>query len=267
MSIKALIFDVDGTIADTEETHRQAFNAAFLEHGLAWDWVRPEYAELLRTSGGKERIALYIESQKLKPQEKARLKGMVQLIHDSKTRIYAELIADGGAPLRPGVARIIGEARAAGVRLGIASTTTSANVSALISAQFGADAWNWFEALACGDVVENKKPAPDIYTRVLGMLRLPASDCVAFEDSVNGLNSAKAAGLYTVVTPTAWSEGQDFSDADLLLRSLGDADAPLAAEDARQAGGPQLTLTRLQQLHAAASRPAAASQRRGQPCR
>ena len=204
MSIKALIFDVDGTIADTEETHRQAFNAAFLEHGLAWDWSRREYAELLRTSGGKERISVFIESCPLPQQEKARLQRMVQLIHGSKTRLYGELIADGCAPLRPGVARLIGEARAAGLRLGIASTTTSANISALIGAQLGAKAWNWFEAMACGDVVENKKPAPDIYTRALGMLRLPAENCVAFEDSVNGLRSAKAAGLYAVVTPTAF---------------------------------------------------------------
>ena len=258
MSIKALIFDVDGTIADTEETHRQAFNAAFLEHGLPWDWSRREYAELLRTSGGKERLETYIDSLGLKAQERTRLLGMVQLIHASKTRNYGELIADGRAPLRPGVARLIGEARAAGLRLGIASTTTSANISALIGAQFGADAWNWFEAMACGDVVANKKPAPDIYTRALGMLRLPAADCVAFEDSVNGLKSAKAAGLYTVVTPTIWSEGHDFRGADLLLSSLGDAQAPLQGEDARLAGGTCLTLARLRQLHADAQRSAAA---------
>ncbi|MBE0620973.1 MAG: HAD-IA family hydrolase [Burkholderiales bacterium] len=258
MSIKALIFDVDGTIADTEETHRQSFNAAFLEHGLRWEWSRDEYAELLRTSGGKERIAVYIESLELGLQETAQLKRMVPLIHDSKTRIYAELIADGRAPLRPGIARLIGEARAAGVRLGIASTTTAANISALIGAQFGAAAWSWFEALACGDLVANKKPEPDIYIRALGMLRLPAQGCVAFEDSVNGLRSAKAAGLYTVVTPTAWSEGQDFSSADLLLGSLGDADAPLAGGDAERAGGPYLALDRLQRLHAAALRPTAA---------
>jgi len=96
--LKALIFDLDGTLADTEETHRQAFNAAFLEHGLAWDWRRRDYAELLRTSGGKERIEVYIESLRLEPQEKVRLKRMVQLIHGSKTRIYGELIADGRAP-------------------------------------------------------------------------------------------------------------------------------------------------------------------------
>ena len=187
---------------------------------------------------------MYIESLRLDVREKAWLGRMVPLIHGSKTRIYGELIADGGAPLRPGVARLIGEARAAGVRLAIASTTTAANISALLGAQFGADAWNWFEALACGDAVSNKKPAPDIYIRALGMLRLPAEACVAFEDSVNGLRSAKAAGLYTVVTPTLWSEGQDFSGADLLLESLGDA------------GAAQLTLARLRQLHAAALFPA-----------
>ena len=258
MSIKALIVDVDGTIADTEETHRQAFNAAFLEHKLHWDWSRREYADLLRTSGGKERLAVYIDSLAVTAQEQARLKGMVQLLHATKTRIYGELIANRRAPLRPGVARLIGEARAAGLRLGIASTTTSANVSALIGAQFGAEAWNWFEALACGDVVSHKKPAPDIYVRVLGMLRLPAEACVAFEDSVNGLKSAKAAGLYTVVTPTQWSAGQDFGGADLLLQGLGDAAAPLDADSARLAGGPYLTLERLRQVHAAAMRSAAA---------
>jgi HAD superfamily hydrolase (TIGR01509 family) len=258
MSIKALIFDVDGTIADTEETHRQAFNLAFLEHELRWDWSRSEYAELLCTSGGKERLAVYIDSLDATPQEQARLKGMVQFIHATKTRIYGELIADGRAPLRPGVARLIGEARAAGLRLGIASTTSSGNVSALIGAQFGAEAWNWFEALACGDVVSHKKPAPDIYIRALGMLRLPARDCVAFEDSVNGLKSAKSAGLYTVVTPTQWSAGHDFSGVDLLLPALGDADAPLDADGAKLAGAPYLTLERLRQLHAASLRPAAA---------
>jgi HAD superfamily hydrolase (TIGR01509 family) len=258
MSIKALIFDVDGTIADTEETHRQAFNAAFLEHKLHWDWSRSEYAELLRTSGGKERLAVYIDSLDATPQERARLKGMVQFIHATKTRIYGELIADGRAPLRPGVARLIGEARAAGLRLGIASTTSSGNVSALIGAQFGAEAWNWFEALACGDLVAHKKPAPDIYIRALGMLRLPAQDCVAFEDSVNGLKSAKSAGLYTVVTPTQWSAGHDFGGADLLLQRLGDADAPLDADGARLISAQYLTLERLQQLHAAAARAAAA---------
>jgi beta-phosphoglucomutase-like phosphatase (HAD superfamily) len=144
------------------------------------------------------------------------------------------------------------EARAAGLRLGIASTTTSANISALLGAQLGAAAWNWFEALACGDMVPNKKPAPDIYWRALAILRLRPEDCVAFEDSVNGLRSAKAAGLYTVVTPTLWSEGHDFGDADLVLASLGAAEAPLAVDDAARVGAPYLTLERLQQLHGAA---------------
>ena len=135
------------------------------------------------------------------------------------------------------------------------STTTSANVS-LIGAQFGAEAWNWFES--AWRLVSHKKPAPDIYVRVLGMLRLPAQACVAFEDSVNGLKSAKAAGLYTVVTPTQWSAGQDFRGADLVLPGLGDAGAPLDVGGAGLVGGPYLTLERLRQMHAARLRPAAA---------
>ena len=182
----------------------------------------------------------------------------MQLIHGSKTRIYGELIADGRAPLRPGVARLIGEARAAGLRWGIASTTTSANVSALIGAQFGADAWNWFEALACGDVVAHKKPAPDIYTRLAGHAA-PAGGSLR---RLRGLGQRPEIGQGGRAVHGGhahpWSAGQDFGGADLVLRGLGDADAPLAASDAGLAGGPYLTLERLQQLHAAATRPAAA---------
>lgn len=257
MSIAALIFDVDGTLADTEETHRQAFNAAFLEHELYWDWSPHQYTELLHTSGGKERIAVYVDSLPLPAAEKKRLKGLVQLIHDTKTRIYGELIGDGRAPLRPGVGRLLREARAAGVRLAIASTTTSANAEALIRAQLGVDARHWFEVIACGDLVPHKKPAPDIYVRALGMLRLPAAACVAIEDSLNGLAAAKAAGLFTVVTPNFWSAAQDFGAADLVLHSLGDADTPLDAGCAKRLGAPYLSLARLQELHAAAQRAAA----------
>ena len=105
MSIEALIFDVDGTLADTEETHRQAFNAAFLEHDLNWNWSSHQYLDLLNISGGKERIAQYIDSLKLPAEEKQRLHGSVAAIHRTKTRIFAELIRDGRSPLRPGVAR------------------------------------------------------------------------------------------------------------------------------------------------------------------
>ncbi len=248
--LRALLFDVDGTLADTEETHRQAFNLAFLRLELGWEWGRELYRDLLRTSGGKERIDTYIQSLPLLAAEKAQRRKLVGVIHRTKTRIYGELIADGRSPLRPGVARLIREARAAGLKLAIASTTTAANVDTLLSRHLGEQARDSFSAIACGDQVSAKKPAPDIYSLALASLGLPAEACVAFEDSANGLRAAKAAGLFTIVTPTPWTAGQDFAGADLRLSHLGDPGQPLTAAERDRIGGPWLGLAQLEALHA-----------------
>lgn len=224
--LKALIFDLDGTLADTEETHRQAFNAAFIEFGLWWDWGPPLYAQLLAISGGKERLRHYIDTLRVSAAERARLLETVPALHDTKTRIYTELIQRGRRPFRPGVLPLLGAASAAGLKLAIASTTTSANVSALLEANLGPAAGIRFDVIACGDQVKAKKPAPDIYRLVLASLRLAPEDCIALEDSLNGLRAAKAAGLATVVTPSRWTMEQDFSAADLVLPSLEGLDLP-----------------------------------------
>ena len=252
MPLEALIFDMDGTMADTEEAHRQAFNAAFLEHGLFWDWSRKKYTELLLVSGGRERIAAYVESLRAKEEEKAKLRQLAASIHRTKTRIYNELITEGRVPLRAGVARLVREARAAGRKLAIASTTSAANVTQLITNALGGEAYHWFGAIVCGDHVANKKPAPDIYELALAELRLSAPQCAAFEDSANGVRAAQAVGLYTVVTPTFWTEGQDLASADLLLRDLGDPEAPRDPAGAARVGAPWLGLAQLDRLHSAA---------------
>jgi len=252
MSLAALLFDVDGTLADTEETHRQAFNAAFLEFQLPYAWGADEYEVLLNISGGKERLAHYFSTLKVAPAERERLLAAVPGLHRVKTQRYAELVAGGGSPLRPGIRRLLGEALDAGVKVGIASTTTSANVAALLDAEMGPNAHKRFAVIACGDVVPAKKPAPDIYRLALSTLGLSAAQAVAFEDSANGLAAAKAAGLFTVVTPTRWTAGQDFGEADLMLPHLGDADTPLSSAAAGRAGGAFLTLAALGQLHARA---------------
>jgi len=240
MKPRALIFDADGTLADTEETHRQAFNAAFLAHGLAWEW-RPElYADLLGVTGGKERIGKYLDSLPLPASDRAALRQLVPLIHSTKTRFFAEFVEMGNVPLRPGVARLLGEARAAGIALAIASTTTPANVNTLLTRTLGLGALGWFGAIATGDVVANKKPAPDIYRLALGTLRLPAEGCVAFEDSALGVRAAKAAGLYTIAVPTRWTASQDLSAADLVLPSLGDPQHPLDSVAAARIGGARM---------------------------
>jgi len=224
--LRALIFDLDGTLADTEETHRQAFNAAFIELGLWWDWSPPLYTRLLAVSGGKERLRHFIGTLPAPPAERERLLASVPAVHATKTRIYTELLVRGQRPFRAGVLALLSAAREAGLRLAIASTTTAANVSALLEANLGRAADIGFDVIACGDQVKDKKPAPDIYRLVLGSLRLASEDCVAFEDSMNGLRAAKAAGLATVVTPSRWTAEEDFSDADLLLPTLDGLDLP-----------------------------------------
>jgi HAD superfamily hydrolase (TIGR01509 family) len=242
MTLHALIFDVDGTIADTEEVHRQAFNAAFIAMDLGWSWSETEYMALLRVSGGPERLANYIARLKASPAEKQRLAGLVPAIHREKTRLYYELISDGRAAARPGVARLMNEAREAGVKLALAATSTSANAEALVGAVFGTKARGWFAAVASADEVAHKKPAPDLYRRIAGTLRMSCDDCVAFEDSANGVLAAKAAGLYTIATPSRWTATQDFSQADLVQPSLDE---------------PPLGLARIAALHAAGATRAA----------
>ena len=230
MTIEALIFDVDGTLADTEEAHRVAFNLAFHQRRLDWAWTRANYRELLKVNGGKERIASYIQSLPIGPAQRRRLTDRVPEIHAEKTKLYSSMVRDGGVPLRDGVARLLGEARSAGCRLAIASTTTAVNVQALLHAALGPRGIEMFSVVACGDQAPRKKPFPDIYELVLRALRVRADRAVAFEDSSNGLRAAQAAGLWTVVTPTRWTEGSDFSRAALVLPRLGDPWHPLAAE-------------------------------------
>ena len=256
MSLEALVFDVDGTLADTEETHRQAFNDTFLRFDLKWDWTQPLYRELLAISGGKERINHYIGTLAVPLAERARLCQLVPSIHRVKTELYTQLIADGRCPLRRGVARLFAEADDAGVRLAIASTTTAANVDALLTRHLGRGSVRQFHTIACGDLVEQKKPAPDIYERALSTLGLPADRCVAFEDSRNGLYAAKAAGLFTVITASQWTEADDFTDADLNLSYLGDVEHPLSRDQAALVGGPWLGLRELRSLHETATRDA-----------
>ncbi|HJS36810.1 MAG TPA: HAD-IA family hydrolase [Burkholderiales bacterium] len=224
--LEALIFDLDGTLADTEETHRQAFNAAFIELALWWDWSPPLYASLLKVSGGKERLRHYIGTLRVPAAERERLLAIVPALHDTKTRIYTELLVRGQRPFRPGVLALLRAAKGAGLKLAIASTTTSANVDALLQANLGAAREVAFDVVACGDVVPEKKPAPDIYRLALSSLRLPSEACIAFEDSLNGLRAAKAAGLTTVITPSRWTKEEDFSGADLVLPSLEGLELP-----------------------------------------
>ncbi|MFB2531460.1 HAD family hydrolase [Paracoccus sp. p3-h83] len=211
--MKALIFDVDGTLAETEEAHRAAFNEAFAAHGLNWHWSVETYRILLRTTGGKERIAAFQAGLPAPVLDTARIAAL----HVDKTARYTALLVDGGLALRPGVAELIDEARAAGLRLAVATTTSRPNVEALALCCWGRPADEVFDVIAAGDEVAAKKPAPDVFQLALNRLGLPPGDCLAFEDSRAGLTSAKGAGLRVVLTPSTYTEGDDFAGADLLV--------------------------------------------------
>jgi len=224
MTLRALLFDVDGTLADTEETHRLAFNAAFRDFDLSFEWEPSLYEVLLDVTGGKERLARYFSGLDLPDAERARLRGLVASLHQRKTERYTELVAAGAAPMRPGVVRLLHDAERAGIRLGIASTTSPSSVTALLDAGLGRGASSRFAVIACGDAVAAKKPAPDIYQLALERLGISATEAVAFEDSGHGVAAAKAAGLFTVATPTRWTQGQDLRVADMVLPDLAEGD-------------------------------------------
>lgn len=227
--IRAFIWDVDGTLAETEEAHRLSFNAAFAAAGLDWDWDRQDYRRLLLTTGGKERIRAHAESigHQIADAE-------IRALHADKTLHYTRMVAEGAVALRAGIAQAIAKGRAAGIAQAIATTTSRPNVDALVEAAFGRPADQVFDVIAAGDEVAAKKPAPDVYLLALSRLGLSAADCIAFEDSRPGAASARAAGLRIVLTPSAYTEGDDFGPVDWLVPAL---DAPLPQELAQLTGG------------------------------
>jgi HAD superfamily hydrolase (TIGR01509 family) len=213
--LEAVIFDVDGTLAETEECHREAFNAAFRMHGLAWHWDAPLYGQLLHVTGGRERIRAYaaLPGTPPGPLDDAALLD----IHRTKNGLYAARARAGGIPFRPGIAALLEAAKARGLRLAIATTTSPENVETLLANQPDRDWRGHFEIVMAGDAVMRKKPAPDVYLAALAGLGLPAALAIAVEDSRPGLDSARAAGLATLITPSLYFAASDFAGAQLVL--------------------------------------------------
>lgn len=251
MSLEALIFDVDGTLADTEKDgHLAAFNAAFADEGLDWHWDAELYGKLLAVTGGKERMNYYIDQFRPDYEKPADFDDMVIALHASKTRHYTDLMDQGLVPLRPGVLRLINEARAAGLRLAIATTTTPINVTALLRNAISPEAESWFEVIGAGDHAKDKKPASDIYHYVLKEMNINPENCLAFEDSENGIKASLGASLKTIITLNGYTADHNFDGALIVLDHMGEPDLPFnVLSDTSVNGATYLDLSLCKKLH------------------
>jgi HAD superfamily hydrolase (TIGR01509 family) len=222
MTIQAIIFDVDGTLADTEEGHRVAFNKAFEQSGLDWRWDVPLYDRLLAVTGGKERIRYYLRDFRPGFVRPADFDGFIGQLYALKTQHYVAMVRSGQIPLRPGIKTLIDDAHEAGIALAIATTTAPENVAALLEVGLGPQWAGLFGAVGCGDMVPHKKPAPDVYLWVLQQLGVNATECIALEDSDNGLRASLAAGIRTYITVNAYTRGHRFEGAAAVFEDLSD---------------------------------------------
>lgn len=220
--LKALIFDVDGTLADTEDAHLNAFNQAFADLELGWHWSQKDYSTLLEISGGKERIKQFWlqENPKVKGLDAQAVTDHIARIHELKTAYYESAVNKGEVQLRPGVLALIQEAVNSRVHVAIATTTSPVNIATLMRHAIGPDWRSHFAAVEDASTAPVKKPHPQVYLHLLKKLGLKAQDCMAFEDSRNGLQAASSAGLATIITPTHYTQHHEFDGALKVLPSL-----------------------------------------------
>ena len=221
MKLEALIFDVDGTLADTELAHLAAFNQAFAQEGIGWQWDVPLYTQLLEVSGGKERMLHYWRQVRPDVTDLGNgVQATVARLHELKTAAYEQAVRDGAVQLRPGVLKLIEAAHAEGLRLAIATTTSAVNIVALLRRAIGPDWQRFFTVVEDASTAPRKKPDPMVYQQTLARLAVPAAACLAFEDSANGLMAARTAKLATIVTPNDFTVHHDFTGALRVLPDL-----------------------------------------------
>jgi len=226
MKLKGIIFDVDGTIADTEEIHRQAFNQTFEEFNIDWNWSVKAYRKILHISGGKERFRKFLNEDLSLKKKVTDQESFVQELHKRKSENYRLILNSDGIQFRPGVIRLIHEARDKEIPIGVATSSSMANLTTLFNKILNIEPCEIFNSIVTSDTVQDKKPSPAVYQCVLAGLGLDAEGCIAIEDTQNGNLSAIAAGLKTVITTHAYTIDNDFTGASIVSNHLGEPDYP-----------------------------------------
>lgn len=221
--LKAIFFDIDGTVIHTEKDgHRVAFNRTFEEFGYNFSWGVEEYGAMLKISGGKERMRHYFREHDLFSHlDEDELTGQIKILHKRKTEIFVSLIEDGKLRLRPGIRRLMEEAVKEGLMLGICTTANEKSAQAVVNKALQGIP---FEFVLAGDIVKKKKPDPEIYNLALSRAGIPPESCLVVEDSHNGVRASVDAGIPVIVTSNDYTEHEDFSDAEIVVTTLGDPD-------------------------------------------
>ena len=218
MNYKAILFGSIGTLIETSELQRTAFNQAFSENGLDWNWNPTQYQDLLKKSGGRQRIEDFAAQQGIEVD--------ASKLHDEKTKIFDELMVSGDVLLRPGVANLIDQANDNGIKLAFVTSTSKDNVDAVFQALKNQLNRSNFSFIGNDKMVSNAKPKPDIYLKALSGLNLKADDCVAIEDTEVSMQSALAASIKCIAFPGAFAKDNDFSSAILVTDKLSFNDLP-----------------------------------------
>ena len=223
--LKALIFDIDGTVAETEELHRKAYNCVFSEEGISWTWSKELYKDLLKVTGGRERLKHYEDNVATKKYNLDT--NEILRIHTKKNKQYNEWVNEGLLQLRPGIKTLIYKAREKNIQLAISTSTSLMNVKSLFKNCFGKEPHNLFKTIATGDMVKKKKPDPELYLLALRQLSLDPIQCIALEDSNNGLISAKKANIKTICSPSLYHSDDNFGKSDYICEEFTEDKLPI----------------------------------------